>query len=109
MRKELWTMHQHSLTALLAFLQCVVIHIARGDDRRPTIGEGITVNASIFYDSQYFTKFKERVNGTNITDYLTMLAHEAEQHFNNESVMIKINVSSIRKKDDWLGEYCKTF
>ncbi|XP_072140890.1 uncharacterized protein [Dermacentor andersoni] len=90
-------MHEISRTALLAFLQCVVAHIARGDDQPAKIGEGITVNASIFYDSRYLKKFEERVKGTNITEYLTKLAHQAEQHFHNESVMIKISVSSIMK------------
>ncbi|XP_049512649.1 uncharacterized protein LOC119463724 [Dermacentor silvarum] len=44
----------------------------------------------------------EKRPGGNITAYLINLTLQAQEYFNNQSVMVKFNVNSTMQKDDWL-------
>ncbi|XP_049512648.1 uncharacterized protein LOC125940456 [Dermacentor silvarum] len=43
--------------------------------------------------------------GENITEYLINLTRQAQEYFNNQSVMVKFVVNSTMQKDDWLVKY----
>ncbi|XP_054933657.1 uncharacterized protein [Dermacentor andersoni] len=56
------------------------------------IGEGVTVNAYIFYDTD---QYRQEVPEQNVTNYFTRIFFQAQQHFHNNSVMISLDIRNI--------------
>ncbi|XP_037581685.1 uncharacterized protein LOC119464864 [Dermacentor silvarum] len=61
------------------------------------IGEGVTLKAYIFFDTDdYETQATEK----NVTKYFTAIFTKAQEHFHNNSVMISIEIRNISKNTD---------
>ncbi|XP_075530365.1 uncharacterized protein LOC142563662 isoform X2 [Dermacentor variabilis] len=66
-------------------------------DGKETIGEGVTLKAHIFYDSEIYTR---QAPEGNVTKYFTDLFSQAEKHFHNNSVMITMEIQNISMNKD---------
>uniref|UniRef100_A0A224YBP4 28 kDa Metastriate family member n=1 Tax=Rhipicephalus zambeziensis TaxID=60191 RepID=A0A224YBP4_9ACAR len=60
-------------------------------DGKGKIGEGIKLQAHVFYDTRKYN----RLSRGNVTEYFTKLFSLTQQHFNNNSVMITIDTRNI--------------
>lgn len=69
-------------------------------ERKDPIGENVTVEAFIFYDSAYLDQIKQNTESNSIgsnsmKEYFEQLFQKVEAHFHNESVKISIKVNSV--------------
>ncbi|XP_037581790.1 uncharacterized protein LOC119465025 [Dermacentor silvarum] len=90
----------------LALVRSVTLTEVVDDKKREPIGENVTVQAVIFYDSAYLDRIKKNTesnsDGSNsVENYFKQLFQKVESHFHNHSINITVKVKQVTQKNDF--------
>uniref|UniRef100_A0A131YU21 28 kDa Metastriate family member n=1 Tax=Rhipicephalus appendiculatus TaxID=34631 RepID=A0A131YU21_RHIAP len=87
--------------AFLALSLYVLFGDTEGENATP-IGNGVTVNASLFYDDRYYNISQKKKPKLNITEDLLNVLLLAEKYLHSQSVMVNFSVHTVQQRSDYL-------
>uniref|UniRef100_A0A131YY09 28 kDa Metastriate family member n=1 Tax=Rhipicephalus appendiculatus TaxID=34631 RepID=A0A131YY09_RHIAP len=87
---------------LLAILQYMVFAVAEGQQTN-TIGDGVVVNASIFFDNRYYNASVTRK--VDVTNDLRNVVKLAQEYLLTKSIKVNFSVLTVQNRSDYLELY----
>ncbi|XP_037580531.1 uncharacterized protein LOC119463778 [Dermacentor silvarum] len=75
-------------------------------EKREPIGENVTVQAVVYYDSAYLSKAKHKTEsnldgGNSMEKYFEQLFQQVESYFHNHSIKIKMKVKEVTQTNNF--------
>uniref|UniRef100_A0A131Z6M5 28 kDa Metastriate family member n=1 Tax=Rhipicephalus appendiculatus TaxID=34631 RepID=A0A131Z6M5_RHIAP len=92
------TLYAVAVFALWQYLGFAIAQVATVNP----IGNGVVVNASIFYDDKYAAWHKEKKPDLDISEDLRNVVFLAQEYFRNNSIMVNFSILTVENRSDYL-------